>query len=255
MSRIILSHVNLIDGAALSASSQAGDLAIQNVADSRMGKRWRCLGPADHGQADFRADVQIDVVALAFPRDTKLAAGTVRHCFDANGGTPGTGAVLDSTALDLGLADGYGYHVFRLPTAISARYWRWSYALTTPFADTGRAWAGEAWVPAVNFDHGSGDEWGDLSVVTQSQRSGAEFADLRSRPRGFTFALGFMDEDDRAIARELKRIAGISRQVLVIRDPDDSARETLIGRMRETSPIADTALNVFSTPFSVRESL
>lgn len=257
MTNILFSYVNLIDApqTSLTASSQLGDLSISNISDTRIGKRWRCAGPSDYGQADFGSDVLIDIVVLAFPRDTPLAAGTVQHQFDADGGTAGAGAVLDSGAIDLGLADGYGYHVFRPDAPVTARYWRWTYSLTTPYADTGRAWAGEVWEPDVNFDLGAAEEWGDLSVVTQSARSGAEFVDHRSRLRAYSFSLGFMDEADKATVRELKRIVGISKQLLIVKTPDDAALETIICRLRETNPILATNFNLYATLFNARESL
>lgn len=257
MSNVLFSYVNHIDATAtvLTSSSQLGDLSIQNVADTRIGKRHRCAGPSAYGQADFGSDVSIDIVALVFPRDTALATGTVRHQFDADGGTPGTGAAHDSTAIDLGLIDGYGYHVYQPASTVTARYWRWTYALTSAFADTGRAWAGEKWVPDVNFDLGAADAWNDLSVVTQSRRSGAEFADLRLKQRGFSFSLGFMDEDDKAVAQELKRLVGISKQILCLKDPAAAARNAVVGRLASIDPITDANFNLYSTPFAVRESL
>jgi hypothetical protein len=257
MTNILLSQINLVDSttAILSSSSHAGDLSIENVIDPRIGKRWRCEGPSDYGQVDFGADVDIDIVALAFPRDTALATGTVQHQFDADGGTPGTGAIDDSGAIDLGLADGYGYHVYRPANTISARYWRWTYALTSPFADTGRAWAGATWEPAVNISYGAAEEWGDLSVVTTSARSGAEFVDERLRLRAYSFTLGFMAEEDKLIARELKRIVGISKQLLIVKVPDESDVETIIGRLREVNPILTGDYNLYATLFNVRESL
>lgn len=249
------SYQNLVDVASMSASASSGDLAIANVQDPRTGKRWRVMGPSAWGQADFGVNVSIDVVALVYPRDVPLATGTVRHQFDADGGTPGTGAVLDSTAIDIGLADGYGIHVYQLASTISARYWRWTYDLTSAYADTGRAWAGTVWQPNCNFIFGSTDQWDDLSAVSQSKRSGAEFVDQKPRQRSMSFAVDFMLDDDMQVAREMKRICGLGYQVLAIKDPSNTAKESVIGRLKQVEAILNPNLSIYSTPFSVRESL
>lgn len=254
---VIFSYQNLVDSAAtqLTASSSVGNNSISNVADPRVGKRWRVLSPGGYGQADFRANKNIDIVVLVFPRDTTLAKGTVQHQFDADGGTPGTGAVLDSGAVDIGLVDGYGYHIYRPSSTISARYWRWTYALTTAYADTGRAWAGTVWQPACNFIYGASDQWDDLSAVSISRRSGAEFVDVKPKQRGISFALDFMLDADRQIARELQRVSGLSGQVLVIKDPTNAPKETVLGRFGKINPILDANFSIFSQPYQVRESL
>lgn len=255
MSNIKFSYQNLVDAASVSASASTGDLTILNVQDPRTGKRWRALGPSAWGQADFGVNVSVDVIALVFPRDVPLATGTVRHQFDADGGTPGTGAVHDSTAIDIGLVDGYGIHVYQLSSTISARYWRWTYALTSAYADTGRAWAGTVWQPNCNFIYGATDQWDDLSTVSQSKRSGAEFVDQKPRQRGMSFALDFMQDADKQVARELKRICGLGYQVLAVKDPAQPAKESIVGRLKQIEPILDANFSIYSTPFSVRESL
>lgn len=249
------SYQNLVDAASVSASASSGDLAIANVQDPRTGKRWRAMGPSAWGQADFGVNVSIDVVALAFPRDTPLATGTIQHQFDADGGTPGTGAVHDSTAIDIGLIDGYGIHVYQLASTISARYWRWTYELTSAYADTGRAWAGTVWQPDCNFIFGASDQWDDLSTVSQSKRSGAEFVDEKPRQREMSFHVDFMGDADMQVSRELQRICGLSSQLLVIKDPSSAAKESVIGRMAKINPITNPSFSVYAHPYQVRESL
>lgn len=257
MKKIEFSYRNHIDGdfTTLSASSTAGNMSISYLTDPRVGRRWRSTDPNCYGQADFGGDKPIDIVALVFPRDTAFPAGTIRHCFDANGGAPGTGAIYDSTAIDLGLVDGYGIHVLRLPETISARYWRWTYALTTAFVDTGRAWAGEVWSPGVNFSWGAGDTWEDLSSVRSSSRSGADFVDEKPRRRLLDFALEYLSDPDASVAREISRICGISKQILVVRDPDAVASESIIGRMTKVNAITRVKWPISSTAYEIRESL
>lgn len=254
-----LSWVNHIDGSAtvLSASQTAGDLSISNVADPVVGKRWRTTTLTAYGQADFGANKTIGIVCLRFPRDTAFpTAGTVTHRFDADGGTAGAGATLNSGALAIGTTEGYGYHVYKLSTAISARYWRWTFNVTgVSFVDVGRAWAGEWFVPTYDIAFGYGDEWGDLSGISASRRSGAEFIDAGPRQRLFAFGLNALSESERNSIREMQRIAGVSQQILFCKDTTAPTKETVLGRLGNSTPILHPNLPIFTKAFTVRESL
>ena len=257
-----LSWVNHVDAAAtvLTASNTAGDLSIENVADSIIGRRHRTTVLTAHGQADFITDKTIEMVALIFPRDTTIpTAGTVTHTFDADGGTPGAGVALDSGAVAIGAVDGYGYHVYKPANAVTARYWRWTFNITgVTFIDTGRAWAGEIFQPTFDISFGYGDEWVDLSRVSAARRSGAQYVDERARARVFSFALNALSEAERDEIREFGRIAGRSKQVLFVKDPAAPAKETVLGRMAQTTPLLRplvTSTALYSKLFTITESL
>lgn len=256
----IFSDVNEIDNAAtvLTASSEAGDLSISNVANPIIGRVHRTTVLTAYGQADFGSDKTIGVAALVFARTAGLPlAGTVRHLFDADGGTPGTGAAHDSTAIPIGTTDGYGYHVYVPSAVVTARYWRWVFNISgVTFIDTGRAWAGVAWLPESGVNFIDPDEWGDLSVISQSQRSGAEFVDERPRQRKMGFALHALADSDRQTVREIKRRIGISKQILCVKNPAAATKETILGRAMVTVPLAHRGQSdLYATTFTIRESL
>ena len=261
MANLVFSYVNHVDldAAMLSASTQLGDNSPSNMADPIIGRRWRSGITDCHGHVDFGADVAIDVVALRFPRDETfdLAAlgGTVRHGFDLSAGAAGTGGAHDSGAIAIGAADGYGYHVYFPPSTVTARYWRFTFQATgVSFIDVGRAWAGPKFQPERNLAWGWGDEWADLSRVSKAERSGAGYVDERANFRRMTLEVPF-SENDKAMARELGRVAGIRKQVLFVRDPSAPALETVIGRMSETHPILCQGLRINSRAFILEESL
>lgn len=260
MSNALLSYVNHVLGSSAirSASSAAGDLAADNFGDPIIGKRWRTTDLTGYGQVDFGADKTVGVLALVFPRDTMGAlAGTVRHYLDADGGTAGSGAAYDSTATSIGATEGYGYHLHVLPSSVSARYWRFTFAASgVSYIDVGLAWAGEAFQPSRNFSYGYSDEWQDRSIVTTAQRSGAEYVDERDRQRMIAFALDSMSAADASTIRELRRIVGISKQILFVKDPTDTTgQEIIIGRPAQTSPIMHRSFPIRSSAFIIRESL
>ncbi len=260
MAAAIFSDVNEVDGAAtvLTASSEAGDLTISNVANPIIGRVHRTTVLTAFGQADFVTDKTIDVAALIFARTAGLPlAGTVQHTFDADGGTPGAGAAHDSGAIAIGTADGYGYHVYKPSASVTARYWRWTFAITgVNFIDTGRAWAGAVFQPGVDINFNDPDDWGDLSVISQSVRSGAEFIDTRPRQRRMGFGLSALSDSDRISVRDIKRRIGNSKQILVVKDPASFAKETILGRATVTAPLLHRGTSVlYATTFLIRESL
>ncbi len=257
-----LSWVNLVDEATttLSTSDSAGDLSISNVADSIIGRRHRTTVLTAWGQADFGSDQTVDIVALIFPRDAPIPlAGTIQHEFDADGGTAGSGVAHDSGAIAIGTADGYGYHVYKPSASVTARYWRWNFNVSgVSFIDTGRAWAGEVFEPEFDIAFGYGDEWGDLSRVSRAARSGAEYVDERARRRSMAFALNALSQAERDEVREMARIAGLSKQLLMVRDPAAPAKETVLGRVARINPITrpwQTSTALFAQTFLISESI
>jgi len=259
MAKAVLSWINHVDAAAtiLTASDTAGDLSISNVADAIVGRRHRTTDLTSWGQADFGANKTVGLVVLVFARDqTMPTAGTIRHQFDPDGGTPGTGATHDSTAISTGVIDGYGYHIYKPATAFSARYWRWTYAITgVTFVDLGRAWAGEAWQPTFNIVLGYDDEWGDRSRVVAAERSGAEFVDERAKQRFFAFGLNALSASEKDEIREMQRLVGVSGQIIFIKDPDSPAKDTVLGRLAASTPIRHSFIPIYSKAFTLRESL
>lgn len=258
----LLSWTNHADraAAALTASSQSGDLSPSNVADPIVGRRWRTTDLSGWIQLDAGADVAIHAIALAFSRDTGFpTAGTVRHRIDASGGTPGTGAVYDSTAISLGTQDGYGYHLHVPASVQTGRYLRCTFAVSgVSYIDLGRLWAaGEAFRPTFHIQGGYEDSWRDLSQIAVAQRSGAEFVDSRPRRRELAFGLNGLSAAERTTLREMNRLAGNSAQVLFCLDPDSFATETVIGRWGATLALQHVALSqqLYRQSFLLRESL
>lgn len=260
LTRVLLSWVNHVDAAAatFSAASEAGDFMVENLQDPLIGLRWRPAASGDWAQVDFGGNVAIDVLLLRSPRDTPLigAAETIRHLLDADGGTPGTGAAYDSTAIASGTQAGYGYHVHRPPSTVNARYWRFVPTFAASFVDFGRAWAGPLWQPSRNFSFQWEEGRDDLSGVTANPRSGAEFVDERSDLRRVAFSLEAMNAADRDQARELVRVAGQRAQLVAYLFPDaaTAGREVILGRLAAPARIRHDAPFVYAATLDIRES-
>lgn len=261
MARLTLAYQNEFDAASLSvtAGGEAGELNISNLQDPVVARRWRTTDNTAIVTADFGANVSVQLVLLRFPRDTTLmdVGDGVRHWLDADGGTPGTGAVYDSGLIATGIRPGYGYHLHVLPSAVNARYWAWRYTTALDVIDTGRAWIGPMRQLDRNMAFGWTDHWGDLSQVSANARTGAEFVDDRDRIRRLAFQLGDMSVDDRTFVRELTRVTGIARQIVAVTDHEDLdvGRAVILGRREQTEPIAHVRPFRYANAFTIRESL
>ncbi len=261
MAKALLSWTNLADasGVVLSASDQAGDLSPSNVVDPIIGRRLR-VTITGWLQVDLGANDSMFFMALRFPRDTPLpTAGTVQHQLDADGGTPGAGAVYDSGAIAINTSDGYGYH-FHLPSsAQTARYARVTFNITgISFIDVGRFWlGGEAFRPTFDVSGGYEDRWEDLSLISVAERAGAEYVDERARRRLMAFGFDALSQAERDTLREMNRLAGTSQQILFCLDTDTPETETVLGRMSQTPAIQHRALSqqLYRQAIEIRESL
>lgn len=258
MAKLCLSYVNHVDADAtlfVASSGIAIGLPPNNLRDPRPGKRCRSSGTAATIDVDFGADVSIDVLALQFSRDTALPGGTVQHQLDADGGTPGAGAVYDNTSA-LGLAEGYGTHADFPPSTKTARYWRMTFAASgVTFFDVGRAWAGPLYKPEFNIDVGYSDRWVDLSRKSSASRSGAVFVEEGERVREAAFGFSAIREEHRPALRETERVVGVSKQILVFIDPDTPETETILGRLRDTNGLLHRAgtYNLYEAAYQLRE--
>ncbi len=235
-------------------------------------------------QPDDAGWIDEDGEAVGFLDPT---ADTIRHRLDAV--TPGAGALYDSlyyrdatytgATLDLnftaqsyreyqngigsGVVHGYGLHAHILPAAVQARHWQPDIAFpslaTTPgYLDMGLLWIGPAFRPTRNFAYEWGDQWDDLSEVTEVRRSGLDFVDRGPKRRVLTFAFRALDEAEAKVAMaELGRIAGTSRQVLFIQEPDGPymGRQAIIGRLVEVAPITQPNFALYERVFQIRQSL
>lgn len=262
----MLAYSDLVSasGTTITAGSYLGDLTPANVADPRMGLRWRTDDLSDTIDFDFSSDQSIDHLLLRFARDVDLpTGGTIRHYLDADGGTPGAGAAWDSGAVAHGLEAGYAYHWQKPPTTVTARYWRVAYGLTgASFVDLCRAWAGSAITPDYGFEPGWTDDWEDLTRVGTGVRSGAAFVDPRPRQRVVGMRFGWVTGADRTALRELKRSVGAGSEIVACLDPGaaNGNREVVLGRIaaggRISQPnVAGSTDGGFAVDYEIRESI
>lgn len=275
MSRLLLSWVNWLDraGASITTNSETGGLGVTRLADPILRRRWRTSPGVVNPvlSVDLGQPREVGVLALAQPDDAggidadgaargwmRSPPDNVRHRLDAT--APGAGGLYDTGLIPGGWVPGYGMQASVLPAAVSARHWRadiegWSQAPGTGYLDLGRAWIGPAWRPSRgNVAYGWGRQRADGAVISANSRSGIEFVDRGPRQRVITFSLPNLSAEDADALDQLQEVAGTSRQVLALIDPDDP-KTWIIGRLVEVPAITQPGFDLHATTFQIRQTL
>jgi len=129
---------------------------------------------------------------------------------------------------------------------------------TAGHIDVGYVFIGPAWQPATNASFGWSLGWEDPSEIDVSL-SGAESADERPGYRVVRFSTDWMEEDEAlAQAFEIQRASGVTRDVVVIWNPDDTVhalRRSFLARLRKLDPITNPYVQLNKTGWEAKERL
>jgi hypothetical protein len=146
-----------------------------------------------------------------------------------------------------------------LPAANTLQWWRVEVDDTSNadgYVHIGRLFISPTWRPAINYSLGAGLGYTDTTPV-ETSLSGAEFFDVRSKVREFSFTLeGMTATEAYDYALQLQRQVGISGEILQVPDTDDTARipaRAYVGRLSGLTPIGNPQGDRFKTEFKVRE--
>jgi hypothetical protein len=153
-------------------------------------------------------------------------------------------------------------YILRLPNVENMRYWRVEISDTSNsdgYVQIGRLFMARGWTPTINYTYGASLGYQDPTPV-ETSLSGAEYFDIRSKFRVFTFKLDYIsDTDAYSYALELQRLAGISGEVLIIPDGgEDLAQQPLrsfVGRLRQIGSVSQPQPTTYSVNFEVKELL
>lgn len=252
-----LSWLNRLDVADLATDSEVASLPVSNVRHPYLSRQWRTQPGVTTSfiQVDLNEPLACDVMALTGTNLTSSAALRIR----ASNGDPtaAAGDVFDSGTFNPGVKPAYraAYAAFDSATA---RYWRIDIsdaAVAEAQLRIGRAWLGPAWTPTENREYGWGKVFNDMSRRTAA-RSGAQFIDVGARFRTVQFSLAYMDATEmQNNAWECARVAGVSKDVLAIFEPDGDfvAEDSILGLVDRADPIVQEQLRVFRMRYSITE--
>jgi len=279
---VLFLYRNLLDEAALTASSQA--TPVDRLKDMRPTRLWMTAGCAaewlliDNGQSEtmthgalvaynndvegtFRCRVSDDPLFPINPGAAEvLYDDTVESWSPVAGlGDDGFGMSGGGYPILTGINDYRPYRVFDYGGPLTARYTRFDIVNPTLPAgqvQIGRAFTGLGVQPERNFAWDWNWEWVDPSEITETEES--VFINRRKKYRVLRFTLPGLRRGEAIQAfDDLKRIVGTSRDLMVVLYPQGDTpmqyRTTVYGLSIETSGISNPHLNRFSTTFAVRE--
>jgi hypothetical protein len=281
MSNMIIAAKNYIDDASsITADSEVATLPVENLQDLQIVKIYRSDGDTTvQIDVDWGSQKLVDFFALI--AHNLSTGGQVRwrlsndnfstFVYDSGtvdawqpvedfGGSPWgvfTWGGLPTEA-DRSL---YTANTFQLvDTPQLARYLRLDITDSINpdrYIQTGRLIAGPAYQPSVNYANGVEFEFIDDSRVTKS-RGGQVFVDEIQKYRRIRFELIHLPEDEifANVFNNIDRVKGISKDVLVIPQPDETSTwltQNIYGRIASISPVRNTALNFYSRAVEIEE--
>lgn len=259
MAKGILSWQNRIDisGVSFTSDSEASGHLASNVADARLSKTWRTSG-ATSAYVEIDLGAQYSLGAFGLFNIAIAATDTVR--LRASNTAPTTGDLIDTTALNSGIIEGYNQWTYT-ETDQAIRYLRFDIAATSlatqGWFEVGRIWAGPTFTPGTNFGFDWSHGWQDNSEIVIAPYSGTEYVNELVRRRQWSFALNVLTKSESYQLLELQRIAGLANQILFIADPADSVYmpyDAILGRLTSVSPIRYPIYPIYSTVFEILES-
>lgn len=264
----IYSDVGVTYTPTLSGGSWNSSLPLTNAQDRRLAKVARssdALAASTQFDADLGVSRSIRVIAVLLPNITTAAEIRVRASAVSDFSTTvydsGTAAAWPS-GIDAEESEGMNvWTTLVLPAAQSGRYVRIEVTDTTNtdgHVDVARVVVAGGWQPTINMAEGA-----KLGLVSETERSvtdgGAAIYNDRPRRRTMTFDIEDLPSDE-ALERgfDMQRIAGTSRQMYFVFDPDDTShmhRRAFLATLRELTAVEYPYYNRGSIPFQLTEEL
>lgn len=270
-----VSTSNWVDAssATITASDGPGDLLPANLANRYAYRMWRDA-TLEEGDTDawFKVDFgqarEVGCLVLLFPRSNLpgnydaqpsfVSSDTVRHRLDLT--TPDAGALLDTGVQASGVVTGLGYHVYKLSSPVTARYWRCDLdaisRAANGYVDICRAWAGPVLEPAIGVDYGATQLWDSGSQVARAARGVADFVDLRESLRSYTMTFSWLSAAERDTLDDFERIMTTAGQFVACRADLGLARGTMLARQQRSTGLQAVGAHLkHQKQFQIVESL
>lgn len=278
---MIISSTNYVDSAtSITADDEVATLPVENLQDRQIVRVWRNTQKTAQIDIDFGQGRIINFAALI--KHNISQTGTIRWRFsnvsdfsttqydsgvvDAwpvveEFGTLPWGIFTWGGYLNPTVAPNYTISTFDvLDQAVQARYLRID--ISDPdnaggYLQAGRLLSGPAYQPSINYANGVEFEFIDESRITKS-RGGQTFVDEIERFRRMRFELINMPEAEifGNIFNQIDRLRGVAQDILVIPQPDDPntwITQNIYGRIAQTGPIVNSALDYYSRLIEVEE--
>lgn len=207
----------------------AGNISpVAGIVNRYIYTQWQSPSEDEWFQIDFGADVAIQSLTVVFPRITNpyrkyetqeiLPTDLIRHYLDADGGTPGAGAVFDSGAVACNAEATRGYSVTALASEVTARYWRCQInaaSRATPgFFLVGLAMAGPIFQPTFPQIYGDKLGFHDNSEIQRTPSSQTGFVTRNERTLKAALVWDFIPDTERAAWDAMDEHAGKTEPIV-----------------------------------------
>ena len=248
-----------IDG--IVASSEAGNMVVENVLNSLPGIVWRSTGVTSETiRLKFTKARQVNAVVLYSNNFTNSATITITAFSDAAFTTPIVGAefITPGGEPELGFGEGAfglsgfgGYddeawdHPFmvRWIDLTTAQYWEIKVVNPTNplgYIEIGRLLVGQYFTPVFNMDWGYPFGWNNDSQQDRT-RGGDLRTERRPSHRDGSFTLANMGVSDANQIREMLRYVGKSRDMLISAYPEatdsDGYQNNVVAKLTDWRPL------------------
>lgn len=251
----MISVSNLIDAATLTGGGAVTTLPVANLADAQPRKVYRTIGTSAYFIADFGSAVAFDVAAIIGAPLT--AAATYRFRASTADATVTSSLLLDSGVLS-GIHDtAYNSAVFYPSSTVTARYFRVDVAdASLSYIDLGRAWVGPGIKPGLGIAWGANIGFGDTGLKARSP-GGQQMVKHGGKYRIWNLTLANLSEAESTSLFEGDRVNGITRDVLISRDINDSSTATnwMIGLPQQVSAVSFEAFGIYRKGYQVEERI
>lgn len=225
-----------LHGGQPSAVATTSDMAVDDgnpspvahILDRFTFRQWQSPSEDDWFEIDFGMNVAIQALIVVFPRITDprrrndvqeiIATDLIRHWLDADGGTPGTGAILDTGSIQCGVNPKRGYHVVALASEVSARYWRCQITATSRASEgfflVMMADAGPIFQPSFNHIYGERLGFPDNAETQRTPSSQSTFVTRNERTLAAQLIWDFIPDTERDAWNAMDEYAGSTEPVL-----------------------------------------
>ena len=228
---------------------------------------------------DLKEDRPIDFLGLTTPRVSRLILGdfylslsdtdTIEWRLDADGGTPGAGAVQTLAAQPSAIEAGYGVHRRIFDTTQIARYVQLIITATsrilvgTPpdtekgYADISRVMVCELFRPEYQFVFGHNIRWNSSTVITRSARARSDGADIGAHYRELSMEFRGISDVEVSQWEMFDRIVSTGEQFVFGLSDDETkpATDVMLCRQSQQSGIQSVGPDFWRKPVRLIESL
>lgn len=220
MGNAVLATPILSDAATITASDETTAGPVTNLQTMQPTDVWEAGGGAPYCEIDLGVVRTFNLIALLFTNATGADQWRIRTA-DTQGNLTAA-PDQDSNYVTLTYVGSEGNIFLWIPAGWTNRWLRIDFITASNPLMSGRLYVSNGFQPQVlNYSYGAGDGYNDDSVIDRTD-GGASIPNYGANRATFDFTMNLMNDAERHEIREINRLRGASRDVLLIRDPDES---------------------------------